>query len=101
MWRSMTGHFFAGGPLAYVNFIERAVILAENNMGNDVAIQNRRKNVRVLELSTGRKLSLELCHPNDADPKKSYVSVISPLGLALFNANVGDMVEVNIVDPMI
>jgi regulator of nucleoside diphosphate kinase len=43
------------------------------------------------EGATGRRQSLVICYPGDADPAAGYISVLSPVGLALLGLRVGDV----------
>jgi regulator of nucleoside diphosphate kinase len=50
--------------------------------------------VVVEERPSGRRMTLTLVYPNDADAERSRVSVLSPVGRALIGARVGDVIEV-------
>ncbi|SDK87287.1 Transcription elongation factor, GreA/GreB, C-term [Modicisalibacter muralis] len=97
LWRGMTSHFFTGGPLAYLNWLGGSEALSSGLEIGGGVVKDMEMSVRVLELSTGNKLSLKLCHPNDADPGNGSVSILTPLGSALMNANSGDLVDVVIL----
>lgn len=40
-----------------------------------------------------RQRELVICYPDDADPDKGFVSVLSPLGVAMLGRRVGDTVD--------
>jgi len=46
------------------------------------------------DLPSARRITLTLVYPNDSDPERSRVSVLSPVGRALIGARVGDVIEV-------
>lgn len=50
--------------------------------------------VRVLDLDIGEEASFVLVMPEDADPAKGIISVLSPLGAALLAGRPGHILEV-------
>jgi regulator of nucleoside diphosphate kinase len=48
------------------------------------------------ELPSQRHMTVTLVYPNDSDPERARVSVLSPVGRALIGARVGDVVKVAI-----
>ena len=49
--------------------------------------------VRFRDLRTGRRETYTLVYPAEANVESARLSVLAPLGTALFGANVGDVVE--------
>lgn len=47
----------------------------------------------LLELAEGGTQRVALCYPPDVDPAEGFISVLSPLGLALIGRSVGDTVR--------
>ncbi len=45
--------------------------------------------VEVEDLASGARHTLVVCYPADAEPAKGYISVLSPVGLALLGLPVG------------
>ncbi|OUL98676.1 GreA/GreB family elongation factor [Variovorax sp. JS1663] len=45
--------------------------------------------VRIVDASTGQPHTLTLCYPADAEPAAGFISVLSPVGLALIGLRVG------------
>jgi regulator of nucleoside diphosphate kinase len=45
--------------------------------------------VQIEDLETGRRQQLVICYPADAEPHSGYISVLSPVGLALLGLPVG------------
>jgi regulator of nucleoside diphosphate kinase len=41
--------------------------------------------------ATGRRQTLVICYPADAEPSAGYISVLSPVGLALLGLQAGDV----------
>lgn len=52
----------------------------------------------VVDESTGVKMTLALCTPQDAEPSAGFVSVLAPLGLALLGLRVGDIARWSLPD---
>lgn len=50
--------------------------------------------VVVEEVPSGTRTTLTVAYPNEANPERARVSVLSPVGRALIGARVGDTVEV-------
>lgn len=48
------------------------------------------------EVASARRMTVTLVYPNDSDPERSRVSVLSPVGRALIGARVGEVVNVAI-----
>ncbi|MCQ8895609.1 GreA/GreB family elongation factor [Limnobacter humi] len=44
----------------------------------------------LLDLKTGQRMVMALCYPKDAEPAAGFVSVLSPLGMALIGLKEGD-----------
>lgn len=49
--------------------------------------------VLVRERASGRSQRYTLCYPADAEPESGFISVLSPLGLALIGRRLGDSVD--------
>lgn len=49
--------------------------------------------IEVSDLDTNRVMQLKLVYPNEADFKKGYISVLSPLGSALLGYKIGDTIS--------
>ena len=49
--------------------------------------------VEVLDESSKKPMTIRIVYPKDADFKKMYVSVLSPMGSALLGYKVGDTVQ--------
>lgn len=45
---------------------------------------------RLLDLQTKRRSVMALCYPKDAEPAAGFVSVLSPMGMALIGLKEGD-----------
>ncbi|GAA4353483.1 GreA/GreB family elongation factor [Variovorax defluvii] len=45
--------------------------------------------VRIVDAHTGQAHTLTLCYPADAEPAAGFISVLSPVGLALIGLRVG------------
>ena len=49
--------------------------------------------VLLRDLATGERRTVTLCYPDDAEPAEGFVSVLSPVGIALLGARVGSVVD--------
>ena len=49
--------------------------------------------IEVTDLDTDKLMILKLVYPNDADFKKGYISILSPLGSALLGYKAGDAIS--------
>ncbi|WP_440997891.1 GreA/GreB family elongation factor [Arhodomonas sp. SL1] len=58
----------------------------------DVVTMNSR--VRIASLSSGKEFDCTLVFPHRADSEAKQISVLAPLGVALFGARVGEVLEV-------
>lgn len=48
--------------------------------------------IEVLDVESGERRKLTLCYPADAEPQTGFISVCSPVGLALLGARAGSTV---------
>lgn len=76
---------------ALENQLAHSSVVPARNVGPEVVTMNSRFHVR--ELDTGKRRTLTLVYPDDADPYGEKVSVLTPLGASLLGAGVGDTVE--------
>jgi regulator of nucleoside diphosphate kinase len=53
--------------------------------------------VRFLDLTSGKRQVVTLTHPSHADPSAGLISILSPLGAALFSSAVKDVVNVQLL----
>lgn len=54
--------------------------------------------VRLRDLTQGGERVLTLCYPDDAKPERGFVSVLSPVGVALLGLTVGSCARWNAPD---
>jgi transcription elongation factor GreA len=57
--------------------------------------------VRILDVEFNEELEYKIVGPVEADPGRGFISNESPLGVALLNRNVGDVVEVSAPDGIV
>ena len=75
--------------------LERAdVVVDSKDIPGDVVTMN--SIVRLVDLETGRAIVVNLCFPADSNAEEGRVSVLAPLGVAVFGARVGDVVALNV-----
>ena len=75
--------------------ISNAVILEENANSDVAGIGSK---VRILDLSENEEETLIIVGSVEANPFEGKLSNVSPLGSALNNAKVGDIVTINGVE---
>lgn len=73
--------------------LRNAQILDEENMPDDIIRFNSRVTVST---DTGRQRSLQIVIPSNRDIKQNKISVLSPMGSALFGYSTGDTIEWNL-----
>ena len=75
----------ATGPLA--ELLEMADLVSPQEMPPDVATMRSR--LLLEELPSGTQRTYTLCYPEDADPVRGDLSVLSPAGASLLGLTVG------------
>jgi len=73
------------------NKLKTAEKLAQQSISRSVVTMNSR--IVLKELSLGRKASVTITYPQDADGREKKISVFSHVGLALLGRQVGDKVS--------
>jgi regulator of nucleoside diphosphate kinase len=71
--------------------LQRATLVPSGQVPPDVVTMQSR--VVVLDEATGLRHVLAVVYPAEADAAAGRVSVLDPIGVALFGAVVGDMVD--------
>jgi regulator of nucleoside diphosphate kinase len=71
--------------------IDDAHVVPSRRVGKDVVTMYSQVLLRFADGGVGRKLTL--CYPEDAEPQAGFVSVLSPVGLALLGQRVGATVS--------
>ncbi|MEO8248651.1 MAG: GreA/GreB family elongation factor [Burkholderiales bacterium] len=69
--------------------LDAADTLLSSEMPADVVTMYSQ--VELVDLHTGRRQSLTLCYPGDAQPAAGFVSVLSPVGSSLLGLKVGSI----------
>lgn len=72
--------------------LDAAEVLAPRDIPPDVVTMNSR--IRVEDLESGALREMTLCYPEDADPARSLISVLSPIGAALLGRRVSERVTI-------
>ncbi|WP_077003234.1 GreA/GreB family elongation factor [Variovorax sp. KK3] len=78
-----------GAPAALDDLLDGTDVVASREVSADVVTINSK--VQIVDAHTGQAQTLTLCYPADADPARGFVSVMSPVGLALIGLRVGDL----------
>ena len=76
--------------------LDAAAIVPSASIDPNIVTMN--STVVLEEQPTGRRLTVTLVYPKDADPERSWVSVLSPVGRALIGARVGETIRVVLPD---
>jgi len=71
--------------------LDDAHVVPSRRVGSDIVTMYSQVLVRFMEGGVRRKLTL--CYPEDAEPQEGFVSVLSPVGLALLGQRVGAAVS--------
>jgi regulator of nucleoside diphosphate kinase len=80
------------GATELESLLDAAAIVPSSSIDPNVVTMN---STVVLEACpSGERTTLTLVYPKDADPGRSQVSVMSPVGHALLGARVGDLLRV-------
>lgn len=72
--------------------LDEAAVVPAAAMDPHVVTMN--STVVVEEIPSRTRTTLTVAYPNEADPERARVSVLSPMGRALIGARIGDTVEV-------
>ena len=73
------------------DLLDDAHVVPSRRVGSDVVTMYSQVLLRFADGGVGRKLTL--CYPEDAEPQAGFVSVLSPVGLALLGQRVGATVS--------
>ena len=71
--------------------LARAQLVAARDIPPDVVTMN--STLRVYDLDSAEELTFTLSWPEAADPDKSRINVLAPLGMALLGCRVGQTIE--------
>lgn len=71
--------------------IERAKKVDPKKIAPDFVTM--KSEVKVVDLDSGRPMTLKLVYPEKADFKKGLISIFSPLGCAMLGYKVGDEIQ--------
>jgi regulator of nucleoside diphosphate kinase len=88
-WRRMRRHD-AKHIEALEDEINRAVVVDEAAVGDDVVTMESR--VRVRDLKSGEEFVWQIVYPHHANPEKNQISVLAPIGTALLGYRAGDTI---------
>jgi regulator of nucleoside diphosphate kinase len=90
---SRPGRAAYGAPAVALEVeLRRGVVVAPSSIPGNVVTMNTR--VRIRDLRSSKPETYTLVFPQHADINEDRMSVLSPLGMALLGAKVGDEVEV-------
>lgn len=73
--------------------LKRAEVVFWKEISHNVVTMNSQ--VRLREYSTKEELVLDVVFPDDMNPKRNHISVLTSLGTALIGQSVGDNIKLN------
>lgn len=71
--------------------LSRAVVVPSDRIPPHVVTMNSK--VRFRDENTGEESEVTLVYPQDANPSEDKVSILAPVGAALFGLSVGETIE--------
>ncbi|MBN2339687.1 MAG: nucleoside diphosphate kinase regulator [Acidobacteria bacterium] len=71
--------------------MDQAVVVPAKRVPSDVVTMNTQ--MRVTDLDTGKRMTIQLVFPSEADFEKGKISILAPIGTALIGYRAGDTVE--------
>lgn len=80
------------GAAALETLLDSAAVIPSQEIAPHVVTMNSA--VVLQAVPSGERTALTLVYPQDVDPDRSRVSVLSPVGRALIGASVGDQIRV-------
>jgi len=88
--KHVTGRFAQAAELLEAE-LDRATVVPQSEMPANVATMRSRVVVEIVE--TGRRHSVQLVYPDEANVDEGRISVLAPMGIALLGLTVGDEME--------
>ena len=73
--------------------LKRAEVVFWKEISHNVVTMNSQ--VRLREYSTKEELVLDVVFPDDMNPKRNHISVLTSLGTSLIGQSVGDNIKLN------
>jgi regulator of nucleoside diphosphate kinase len=78
-------------PPTLADLLANAEVTSSRAVPSDVVTMYSR--VELLDVQTGRRQTLTVCYPADAEPAAGFISVLSPVGNSLLGLRVGDIAK--------
>jgi regulator of nucleoside diphosphate kinase len=91
LWRVIDGSGEHQAIEALEEEIERAVLVAPEEVPPDVITMNSR--FELLDVDTGERRTLSVVFPEVASPAKGKISILAPMGMAVLGARQGQVLE--------
>ncbi len=76
-------------PAHLADLLASAEVMSSRAVPRDVVTMNSR--AELVDVHTGRRQTLTVCFPKDAEPAAGFISVLSPVGSSLLGLRVGDI----------
>ena len=76
-------------PAGLADLLASADLTSSRTVPPDVVTMCSR--VELVDVHTGRRQTLAICYPEDAEPAAGSISVLSPVGSSLLGLKVGDV----------
>ncbi|MFA6471316.1 MAG: nucleoside diphosphate kinase regulator [Candidatus Latescibacterota bacterium] len=71
--------------------LSQAKIVNPHDIPGDIVTMN--STVTILDLETGEKMVYTLVYPEKSDYRRGLISIIAPIGSAIFGCKIGNVVE--------
>ncbi|WP_341237969.1 GreA/GreB family elongation factor [uncultured Limnobacter sp.] len=78
-------------PPELLEAIDDSEVITPQEIPADVITMNSL--FTVVETESGHSNKLMLCYPNDAEPAKGYISILSPVGASLLGRKAGTLAQ--------
>ena len=78
-----------GAALRMDDLLDTASVVPSRDVAPDVVTMYSQ--IEILEAGDPQPRKLTLCYPDDAEPARGFISVLSPVGLALLGLHVGSV----------
>ena len=74
-------------PAELTTLLKKARIVGSSEMPSGIVTMYAQAEIE--DMAAGRRLKVVLCYPEHAEPRAGYVSVLSPIGIALLGQELG------------
>lgn len=76
-------------PAELTTLLKKARIVGSSEIPSGIVTMYAQAEIE--DMAAGRRLKVVLCYPEHAEPRAGYVSVLSPIGIALLGQELGSL----------